>query len=80
MGANALYAALLDGGVDRVILHSPPASHREGPTYLGVLRYTDIPEVAALLGDDVRLYGDAPAGLSSVARCAWPLECLAGAR
>ncbi|HLA39531.1 MAG TPA: hypothetical protein VJ417_06025, partial [Candidatus Glassbacteria bacterium] len=31
MGVNALYAALLDDNVDRVILESPPASHLSGP-------------------------------------------------
>ena len=42
-GVNGMYAALLDGKVSRVILHSPPASHVHGPHYLGVLRHTDIP-------------------------------------
>ena len=46
MGIVALYAAILDGGVDRLILRDPPASHRTGPAILNVLRVTDIPEVA----------------------------------
>ncbi|HSB15456.1 MAG TPA: acetylxylan esterase, partial [Bryobacteraceae bacterium] len=46
-GVNGLYAALLDGNVERVELTSPPPSHRQGPHYLGILRYTDIPEVVA---------------------------------
>ena len=49
-GVNGLYAALLDGGVARVVLGSHPASHRQEPDYLGILRYTDIPEVIALMG------------------------------
>ena len=45
-GVNGMYAALLDGKVSRVVLHSPPASHIYGPHYLGVLRHADIPETA----------------------------------
>ena len=55
-GVNGMYAALLDGKTQRVILHSPPASHLQGPHYLGVLRYTDIPETADLLADKLRVY------------------------
>jgi cephalosporin-C deacetylase-like acetyl esterase len=67
-GVNALYAALLDGKVERVVLASPPASHRQGPCYLGILRYTDIPEVVALMGPKVRLYGEIPPVLGSLDR------------
>jgi cephalosporin-C deacetylase-like acetyl esterase len=59
-GIHGLYAGLLAGGVARVVLKSPPASHRQGPSYLGVLRYTDIPEVIALMDGRVRLYGEIP--------------------
>ena len=59
-GVSGLYAALLDGQVARIVLGTPPASHRQGPTYLDVLRYTDIPEVIALMGEKVRLYGEVP--------------------
>jgi hypothetical protein len=77
MGINAMYAALLDGKVRRVILHSPPASHRQGPHYLGILRYTDIPEVAALLADKVSVYGEAPAGWwSAIRRCGSLAACV----
>lgn len=58
-----MYAALLDGNVQRVALGSPPASHRQGPSYLGILRYTDILEVIALLRAKVRLYGELPSAL-----------------
>jgi cephalosporin-C deacetylase-like acetyl esterase len=75
-GVNGMYAALLDGRVQRVVLHAPTASHVQGPHYLGVLRYTDIAETAALLPDIVRLYGEAPDPLRSVQACQ-PLEaCL----
>ena len=74
-GVNGMYAALLDGKTSRVVLHSPPASHVHGPHYLGVLRYTDIPDTAALLGDTVRVYGEAPDRIVSK-RCRSLDECL----
>ena len=75
-GVNGMYAALLDGKVRRVILQSPPASHVQGPHYLGVLRYTDIPETAELLMGMVRIHGAAPDRLGSATTCE-PLEaCL----
>ena len=76
MGVNAMYAALLDENVQRVILQSPPASHRAGPHYLGILRYTDIPEVTALLGSKLTAYGELPPNLKSVRRCASLPDCL----
>jgi len=48
-GALGLYAAILDPGVHQVMLMDPPASHLQGPIFLNVLRYTDLPEAAALL-------------------------------
>ena len=45
----ALYAAILDSGVEQAILHEPVESHRHGPCFLNVLRYADLPEVAGLL-------------------------------
>jgi hypothetical protein len=79
-GVNGLYAALLDGSAARVVLGSPPGSHRDGPHYLGILRYTDIPEVASLLGGRLRLFGEIPAALESVvptgSRCQTLADCL----
>jgi cephalosporin-C deacetylase-like acetyl esterase len=75
-GVNGLYAALLDGRVERVVLGSPPASHRQGPVYLGILRYTDIPEVIALMGAKVRLYGEAPGSWPDAIRCTSMADCL----
>jgi hypothetical protein len=75
-GVNGMYAALLDGRIQRVILHSPPASHVHGPHYLGVLRYTDIPETAELLAASVRVYGEVPDSLRSAKACASLEECL----
>jgi hypothetical protein len=76
MGINAMYAAMLDGKVRRVILHSPPASHRQGPHYLGILRYTDIPEMAALLADKMGAYGEVPQILGAIRRCGSLAGCL----
>ena len=75
-GVNGMYAALLDGKVNRVVLHSPPASHLQGPHYLGVLRHTDIPETARLLGDTVRVLGETPVTLRSLGICGSLPECL----
>ena len=47
--ALALYAGLLDEQAAQVILIDPPSSHVDGPTFLNVLRYTDLPEAAALM-------------------------------
>lgn len=76
MGINAMYAALLDGAVDRLLLTSPPASHRAGPHYLGILRHTDIPAVASLFGPRLRIRGEIPAALHAVSRCASLPACL----
>ena len=48
-GALGLYAALLDPKIDQVMLLDPPVSHRQGPIFLDVLRYLDLPEAAARL-------------------------------
>jgi cephalosporin-C deacetylase-like acetyl esterase len=75
-GVNGMYAALLDGKAQRVILHSPPASHRQGPHYLGILRYTDIPETAALLASGLRIYGETPAELRAAPACGSVADCI----
>lgn len=75
MAVNAMYAALMDGKVERVILHSPTGSHRQGPHYLNVLRYTDVSEVASLV-NGVRVMGEAPAELAFVPQCRDLPACL----
>jgi hypothetical protein len=62
-GINGLYAALLDESIEKAVLCSPPASHRQGPCYLNVLRFTDIPEVVLLLGEKIGMYGEIPLAL-----------------
>jgi cephalosporin-C deacetylase-like acetyl esterase len=75
-GVNGMYAALVDGRTRGVVLQSPPASHLQGPHYLGVLRYTDIAETAKILGEAVRVTGEVPAGLRSARSCRTLNECL----
>jgi hypothetical protein len=48
-GVLGLYAAILDESIAQVVLLEPLASHRQGPIFLNILRYTDLPEAAGLL-------------------------------
>ena len=60
-GALGLYAALLDPGIHQVLLRYPPTSHLDGPVFLNVLRYLDLPEAAALLAPRrLNFYGRIP--------------------
>jgi len=61
-GALGLYAAILDSRIHQVMMMDPPASHREGPIFLNILRYTDLPEAAALLAPrHLNFYSQMPA-------------------
>jgi len=75
-GINGLYAGLLDGKVERIVLGSPPASHKQGPHYLGILRYTDIPEVTGLMSGKVKLYGEVSQALRRNEVCNTLAACL----
>ncbi len=55
MAVNALYASLFEDGIARLDLHELPASHAQGPAYLNVLKYLDLPQVAALAVDRTRV-------------------------
>lgn len=48
MAVNALYASLFEPDVRELGLGGLPASHREGPDYLNVLRILDIPDTLDL--------------------------------
>jgi dienelactone hydrolase len=62
MAGIALYAGLLEPAVERFDLHNLPTSHRDGPTFLNVLRVLDIPQAVALaFPRKVILYGADPA-------------------
>jgi len=54
----ALYAAIFDDNIETLNLWHPPHSHRQGPIFLNVLRYLDIPQAVAMAAEhtEVRLY------------------------
>ena len=54
-GVIAAYAALFEPSVKEVVIIDPPASHRDGPIFLNVLRVLDIPEALGMLAPDVKL-------------------------
>ena len=57
MAGIALYASLFEPDVARLDLWHPPASHRQGPIFLNVLRVLDMPQAVALaFPRKVRLY------------------------
>jgi hypothetical protein len=57
MAGISLYAALFEPDVARLDLWHPPASHRQGPIFLNVLRILDMPQAMALaFPRKVRLY------------------------
>lgn len=55
MAGIVLYASLFEPDVASIDLRDLPASHRDGPIFLNVLRYTDIPQAAAIAADRTRL-------------------------
>ena len=63
-GALGLYAAALDEQIAQAILIDAPTTHaagRSGPVFLNVLKYTDLPEAAALVAPRrVTFYGREP--------------------
>jgi len=58
MAGIVLYASLFEPDIKRLDLWDLPSSHRDGPTFLNVLRYLDIPQAAAMAAERsrVRLY------------------------
>ncbi len=51
----ALYASLFEPDVTRLDLYNLPTSHRDGPIFLNVLRYLDMPQAVALAGERTRI-------------------------
>ena len=58
MAGITLYASLFVNDVRRIDLHHLPTSHRNGPIYLNVLRFLDIPQAIAMAAERsaVRIY------------------------
>lgn len=54
MGVNAVYASLFESGIAELDLQELPASHRDGPDYLNVLRFLDIPQALELARSRLR--------------------------
>jgi cephalosporin-C deacetylase-like acetyl esterase len=48
-GILAAYAALFEPSISEVVIVDPPASHRDGPIFLNVLRVLDVPEALGML-------------------------------
>jgi hypothetical protein len=63
MAAVALYASLFTAGVKRIDLHELPKTHQEGPNFLNIQRFFDMPQTVALAAErsPLRIYQDAAA-------------------
>ena len=55
MAGNALYASLFEKDIFRLDLHDLPFHHETGPELLNVLRYADMPQIAAIAGERSQL-------------------------
>ncbi len=51
MAGNVLYASLFEKDIHRLDLHDLPVRQEDGPELLNVLRFTDLPQVAAIAGN-----------------------------
>ncbi|NQT12559.1 MAG: hypothetical protein HQ582_07420, partial [Planctomycetes bacterium] len=60
----ALYASLFEPDVERLDLETLPVTHRDGPIFLNVRRYLDVPEAVAMALDrsEIVLRQPDPAG------------------
>jgi dienelactone hydrolase len=78
MAGNALYASIFEKDVHRLDLHHLPVSHQEGPELLNVLRFTDLPQIAAIAGErsQLRIYTEEAAKWNYLtdfaAKMEWP--------
>jgi hypothetical protein len=63
MAGIALYASLFTPDVKRLDLHGLPKTHQDGPDFLNVQRFLDMPQALALAAErsQVRVYQDAAA-------------------
>lgn len=62
MAGVALYGSLFEPAAARLDLHALPTTHRDGPIFLNVSRYLDLPQAAAMAAErsHVVLYHDQP--------------------
>lgn len=62
MAGIALYASLFQPQVKALDLRNLSASHREGPNFLNVLRYLDVPQAVAMAADgrEIRITTEEP--------------------
>ena len=80
MAGIVLYASLFEPGIAGIDLWDLPDSHREGPIFLNVLQYMDIPQAVAMSAENaqVRLYQEDDSGWQfpeAVAeRLGWPSQ------
>jgi len=58
MAGIVLYASLFEPDIERLDLWHLPRSHHDGPTFLNVLRYLDIPQAVAIATEhsQIRIY------------------------
>lgn len=55
MAGVALHAALFEPSVKSLELYDLPSSHRDGPVFLNVLRYLDVPQVVAMAAERMKV-------------------------
>ncbi|MBP90487.1 MAG: acetylxylan esterase [Planctomycetaceae bacterium] len=55
MAGVTLYASLFEPEITRLDLHSLPTSHREGPFFLNVTRFFDMPQAVAMAAERSRV-------------------------
>jgi cephalosporin-C deacetylase-like acetyl esterase len=62
MAGACVYASLFEPDIKRLDLWQLPKSQRDGPYYLNVLRYLDMPQAVAMAAErsQVRIYDDQP--------------------
>ena len=62
MAGVTLYASLFEPEITRLDLHELPTSHRDGPYFLNVSRFLDLPQAVAMAAERSRvaLYSDSP--------------------
>lgn len=51
MAGIALYASLFEPDITRLYLHNLPITHLNGPTFLNVMRYLDMPQAVAMAAE-----------------------------